>query len=529
YVKGVKKHFLVGEPKLGADLELQFVQSSLPQITADQINTMVKKWNTDENMVITIQGPSIVDFIYPNRDEISALLREIRIENVEAFVDHVVTEPLMAKEPTSGKVVSTTVVKGMKAKEYVLSNGAKVVVYPTDKNKNQILFQAYSPGGKSLIDSQDLPSSDIVTQVAEKSGIGNHNLEDLRQLLVGKQIRLRTKIDTYSESLVGLSTPEDIETLLQLIHLTFEFPKFEKESYETITSQMKLQFKNVSTNLKKVFFDSVKLVSAGGQLERRPLQNLAYMDDVKFDRMEQIYKDRFKDAGDFVFVFVGAIEEASFIPMVEKYIASISDSGRREVWKDDDVRSFGNGYEKVFAYAMETPKQTNYIKYQGERTYTRKDELILMVAKGILSERYFKTVREQEGGSYGVGVYNNYSNIPYDNYSMTMNFDCNPEKAEKLVEIIHQQMKNLIANGANEEEFKKSLEGMMKTREQSMEQNQTLRGGIVNQYSKGVNTALTSNYEDILTKLTLKKFNKAIAKIMANSNTLSVIMKPKKD
>lgn len=526
YAMSLKDHFLVGEPKMGADIELQLAQSMLPQIAVEQINEMVSNFNREENMVITIQGPSKVDFEYPTRDQISDLLKEVRTVKIDVFVDNVVTEPLMVTEPVSGKVVSTTTLDGLEAKEYILSNGAKVVIYPTDKNKNQVLFQAYSPGGKSQIASVDLPSSDLVTQVADMSGISVHSLEDLKQLLVGKQVSLQAKINANSESLEGSSTPEDIETLFQLIYLTFESPRFEKESFESISSQKRLQYKNASSNLSKIFRDSVRLVSAGGQLERRPIQNLSYMNDIKFDRIEPIYNDRIKDAGDFVFVFVGAIEEASFLPLIEKYIASISDSGKKEEWKDDKVRSFGNGYEKVFNYPMETAKQTNYIKYKGERKYSRQDELVLSIAKGILSERYFKTVREQEGGSYGVSVYNRYYSIPFDNYYMVMYFDCNPEKADKLVQIIHEQMKDLIIYGANEEEFKKSLEGMIKTREQSMEQNGTLLAGIINNYSNGVNTALTANYEDILSKTTLESFNKAFAKIMGNSNTVTVIMKP---
>ncbi|MEO9851435.1 MAG: insulinase family protein [Reichenbachiella sp.] len=522
----IKTHFLVGEPQPGVAFELEFASTELPKITAREVGDLAKKWNKEDNVVVTVQGPKNVDFDYPSKDQIVRLFDEVKNTKVEAFVDEVVTAPLVANEPKAGSVVSSKPLDGINAKEYVLSNGARVIIYPTDKNDNQILFNAYSQGGLSLVADEDIPTASLVAQIVDESGIGEHNLENLKKLLVGKQVGISASISQYSEGLNGSSTPDDIETLLQLIYLTFEAPRFEKESYEAVTTKMKLRLKNASTNPQKIFGDSISLTMSGGNQTRRPIQNLEFVDKVSFEKCERIYRDRISQAGDFVFAFVGAVDESILIPLVEKYIGSITDGKRREQWKDDKVRPYGNGYINQFSQPMEVAKQTNYIKYLGEAKYSSEGNVVLAIAKGILSKRYFETIREQEGGSYGVGVYNSFSSIPYGNYGMTMYFDCNPDKADKLVEIIHSEMKNLLANGPAEEDYKSAVEGMIKTREQSLEQNGTLLRGIIDQYSIGYNTAQPENYEDILSGMTVKKFTKVFKKIMANSATTSVIMKP---
>ncbi|WP_185154140.1 pitrilysin family protein [Fulvivirga sp. M361] len=524
--RSIQNHYLVGEPKPGVAFELDFVKNELPKITVGEVGILAKKWSTEDNVTVKITGPKNVDFEYPSKEQIEGIFKEVKKEPVEVFVDHVVSSPLVANELTPGKTVATATLNGLEAKEYTLSNGAKVVVYPTDKNENQILFNAYSRGGMSLLADDALPTASATAQIADESGIGEHNLENLKKLLVGKQVSIWARISQFSEGLNGSSTPKDIETLMKLIYLTFEAPRFDRESYETVVANMKLRLKNAATNPQKIMRDSILVTMSGDNLSRRPIQSLEFVDNIAFEKVEGIYRDRISNAGDFVFAFVGAIDEASFIPLVEKYIGAISDNGRREHWKDDGVRPHGNGYIKMFSQPMEVSKQTNFIKYQGEAKYSRESAMVLAIAKGILSQRYFETIREQEGGSYGVSVYNSFSSIPYDSYSLTMYFDCNPDKADKLVGIIHAEMKNLLDNGPKEEDYKKAVEEMIKSREQSLEQNNTFLSGIINQYQIGYNTALSENYETILNKMTIEKFTKKLRDIMNTSNTVSVIMKP---
>lgn len=523
----IKDHYLTGDLKPSIEYEYELVRNELPNITVNQVNALAEKWNKKDNIAVTIQGPKNVGFDYPTEKEVKALFKDIWSSDIDPFIDNVVSAPLIAEEPKGGKVVSKKKLKGVEAAtEYTLSNGARVVIYPTDKDENEVLFQAYSPGGTSLIPSTDLPSAQASARIFENSGLGGHDLKDLKQLLVGKEVRIQTRIRNFSEEINGHAVPEDIETLMKLIYMTFESPRISQESYDSYIDRLQLQVKNASKNPQSIFSDSLAVVTSGGRLDRRPIRNLEYVKNIKLNMVEAAYKDRFKNAGDFVFAFVGKIDEATLLPMIEKYIGAISDDGRREAQKDDGIRSYGNDYKKEFAIPMEVKKQTNYIKYQGERAYSRKDDLVLQVAEGILSQRYFETIREEEGGSYGVGVFGGYEKTPYPNFRMTMYFDCNPDKADKLVGIIYKQMNDLIKKGAEQKEFNASLESMVKNREQALEQNRVLIGGLMNYYGDGVNTLLKENYEDILANLDLKSFNKTFRKIMAKSDKLTVIMKP---
>ena len=527
YARNIKDHFLLAEPKPGISYRLEFVKSELPGITMQDVNMLVPSWTRKDNMVVTVQGPTEVDFEYPEKEQIAALLDEVTKAKVEPFVDQVVDAPLIADEPTPGKVASVRELEGIEAKEYILNNGARVVIYPTDKDDNQILFSAYSKGGRSLLQSQDLPTASVVSSLADRSGLGEHSLEDLKKLLVGKRVEIGTGISQHAETLDGSTTPGDFETLLQLIYLTFEAPRFEKESFETIIANMKLSLENASANPQKVFGDSVSISLSGGNLERRPVQSLAFVDKIDFARCEAIYRDRISNAQDFVFAFVGAIDEQIAIPLIEKYIGSISSREGQESWKDDGVRPYSDGFEKIFYKEMEVAKQTNYVHFHGAGNYSRENSVVLSIAKSILQQRYFETIREEEGGSYGVRMFGGFSITPYQNYHLTAYFDCNPDKADKLIEIIHEEFKNLLKNGPSIEDYNKAIEGMKKTREQSLEENTTLIRGIMSSYSTGYNTLLPKNYEDILNGMTVKKFKKILNEIVADRSRLSVIMKPK--
>lgn len=523
----LKDHFLINEPKPGIAFGLEFVKNELPKITVNQVNLLIKKLNKDDNIVVTVRGPKDVDFEYPTQEGIKVLLAEIKQAKMDPFEDKVVTAPLIANEPKPGKILSEKLLNGLDgAKEYTLNNGAKVILYATDKNENQILFRAYSKGGKSLLPDTDLPSADVSSGLASYSGLGAHNLEDLKKIMTGKRAGVKVSIGQFEEGMNGSSIPEDIETLFQMIYMKFEAPRFEQEKLETMQANMKLGLENATSNPKKIMGDSIAVALSGGNLDRRPLNTVSYIERFDFNKCKAIYEDRINNAGDFVFAFVGAIDVESTLPLVEKYIASISDDGRRENWKDDGVRPYSNRYEKVFSREMEVAKQTNFIRYQGEGKYSENNSIVLSIARSILQLRYFNTIREQEGGSYGVSVSGGFSKVPYERYSLEMYFDCNPDKADKLVRIIHEQVQDLLQSGADSDEFSNSIEGLLKSREQSLEQNGTYLNGIINQYRVGVNTALPDNYENILSKMTIKKFNKSLNKIMKNNNTVSVIMRP---
>lgn len=522
----LKDHFLLNEPKPGITFMLEFVTKQLATITIEEVSNLAKKWNKEDNIVVTINGPGNDDLEYPDHAQIVKLFAEVNNANVEPFVDEVVTEPLVAREPSPGKVLTVKDLKGLEAKEYTLSNGARVVIYPTDKNDNQILFRAYSKGGSSLLNDENIAAVDYTTLIADWSGIGVHSLEDLKKLLVGKQISLRLNINRYSEGMSGSSTPGDMETLLKLIYLSFEQPRFDEEIFQNVMGQLRLSLQNKAANPNSLFNDTVSVANAGGNTARRPLLNLETLKNYSLEKCQRIYTDRIKDAGDFVFAFVGAVDEKTLLPMVEQYIGGINDSGRRENWKDDGVRPFEDGYSKVFNIKMETPKQKNYIRYYGPAKYNRERELVLSIAKSILQQRYFETVREEEGGSYGVRVFSGMGTLPYDNFVLGMTFDCDPEKADHLISIIYNEVEKLLKDGPSVTDFDKAIEAMVKTREQGMEQNNVLLSGLMNYYSEGYNTLLPENFEDILQGMSIKKFSSAFKKIMKKESSLSVIMKP---
>ena len=56
-------------------------------------------------------------------------------------------------------------------------------------------------------------------------------------------------------------------------------------------------------------------------------------DKINLDRSIQIYKERFANAGDFTFLFVGSFDEETIKPLIEKYIGSLPGNAQKETFQ----------------------------------------------------------------------------------------------------------------------------------------------------------------------------------------------------
>ena len=525
--KGLVSYYTTREPFMDPIDQYELAKKTLGEINSTDIHEFVIDKYTEENRVITITGPVDVDFEYPTREEITSMLTELKGMKIEPFVDKVLNKPFLSKEPVSGKVVSQKKLDGLDATEYTLSNGAKVVLYSTEFDPTTISFQAISKGGMSLLSTEDLPTFSIVTRVADNSGIAEHSLEDVRKFMAGKSFGVTPFMDDYSEGLRGSSSIEDFEMLLQYAYMFFEMPRFDKEPFENIVEQNRMRNKMTLKDNKRVFNEAVQAAMSNGH-DRKPVWNEEFINNMRFDRVEPIYKDRISNAGDFVFVFVGPIVEEDALPLIEKYIGAISDNARREEWKDHGVRPVSDGYENIFKREMETPKQTNNILYHGESDGSAKSRIVIQIAGRILGQRYFERVREEEGGSYGVRTRGYLALKPSPRYFINMTFDCNPDMSDKLLSIIHEEVAALAKNGPSDDEFNKVVESMRSNRKSDLEENGVYMRGILDLYDKGYNSALPENFEDILNNMTKNDFAKSFKKMVRNSEKLSVIMQPER-
>lgn len=439
-------HFLENEPIPSDEFLYNFVSEILPDIKLEDVNDLVKEFITDNNRVIIITGPENEKVIIPDKETVSKTINNVDKKEVEPYQDIVLTKPLMDKEPMPGKVINEKYVEDLDLYEFELSNGAKVVLKSTDFKKDEIWVYSFSPGGYSLHTVDEISELKTATSIINECGAGNYNKVQLDKFLSDKIIWNIAWIGECYEGLYGNTRPADLETMLQLFYLTFTNPKFTEEGVKVYIDKEKTFLENKNLDPSTAFYDTINNVLNSYSPWKKNL-DMDMLKKIDLDKVREVYKKRFSSPSDFTFIFIGAIDKDKFIPLIEKYIAAIPETTEKEKWKDLGIKSPEKPVKKVIKRKMEVPKATVQINYYTECPYNLKNIILLDAIKSILDTRYTETIREEQGGTYGVSVRGYNIKIPKNKITLTINFDCDPKNVEKLKNIAYEEIKKLKENG----------------------------------------------------------------------------------
>lgn len=526
YISEIQQHFLEGEPLVDYDYYFAFAKTVIPTITAKEVSAMAKQWNTGKNRVVVISGPS-EGVKHLTKEEAFTIIDNVEKSNVEAYQDEVSATSLISEDLKGSKITTTKALPEFQAEEWTLANGAKVIFCKADYEKDQVSLTSYSKGGTSLYDIDMLPSASSVSSFSGSYGAGDFDAITLQKLLTGKKAGCQINIGSLSESINGSSTPGDIETMFQLLYLRFEKPRFDKEAHEALMSRNRAAIANMEKNPQKILQDSLSLIMSDYN-PRTLLFNEKYLDNIDLAKIEQIYRERIKDASDFTFFIVGNIDAETVKPLVEKYIGSLKSENRKENWRDNKVRGPKGKVVKEIEIALETPKSTVITQFSKDMDYSAYHNICNNILKGILELRYTENIREKEGGTYGVGVQSGSVREPYQNYSMMMNFDCDPDKAAHLKSLIYLETEKLMKEGPTQEEVNKIIQNMKKNREQSKQHNNYWTNALYSWYVAGMNLDDPKNFENIVDKITPKDIQKFSQALFKNADIVDVTFNPKK-
>ena len=321
------RNFLEQESMPGIAAEYELHKRFIPGITLAEVNALAAEWIKDGNNTVVISAPDKEGVVVPTEAQVREILQASKSSGTEAYKDVNTNMPLMAKKPTPGKITSTKMIKEVGITEWTLSNGAKVQFKKTDFKNDQILMKAYSPGGTSLVPDKNYMSASTSDNIVNSSGLAQFDAITLEKMLSGKVANVSPSISDLYEGLDGNAAPKDLETMMQMLNLYFTAPRKDQTAFDAFKSQVITSVENNSLSPEGVFSDTIQKVMYNGHFRKRPL-NKEIVNEINLDDAFRIYKERFADAGDFTFFFVGNIDEATFKPLVEMYIASLPSSGK---------------------------------------------------------------------------------------------------------------------------------------------------------------------------------------------------------
>ena len=526
YAQQYIRHYLSDEPIPGIAWEYETVQQILPMLSVDMLNQMAQQLVTDDNLIISFQAPEDKNVVLPTEAEAVELLAAVKNEEIEAPVEEAIRENLVEIAPKAAKIKKTAYNESLGVTEWTLSNGVRVMVKPTTFKQDEILFYAFSQGGRSLVATEDLPSAALATDVVELGGLADMSATDLQKALTGKRVSISPSISAYGENLNGSSTIKDLETLLQLNYLYFTAPRRDEESYQTLMSILESQLANRDKNPKVAWSDSVQMM-ASNYSERTLILNKDLLAKVSLDKALEVYKARFANPADFTFFFVGNVDPAdtAFQAQVCTWLGGLKTSKKMEKAADDKVRVAMGVQKNYFTRKMETKTASNRIQYTSyDMPYTLANDLNMEMIGRILSTRYLESIREREGGSYGVCCAAWMNRHPVAYAQLIMQFDTDPEKQEKLMNIIHEEVMTIVENGPLAKDLQKEKESMLKDFEEDVEKNNYWKTVLSVYYKDGIN--YITDYKAAVEAVTAETVQATLKKLVDSGSVFEVVMLP---
>ncbi|HEX7844204.1 MAG TPA: insulinase family protein [Chitinophagaceae bacterium] len=526
YVDEYVNNFLVKEPIPGIEWEYDFVKQHLATVKLADINKLAGEWVTKNNLVVTMNAPEKDGVKIPSAEEVKNILAAVDVATIEPLKEKVLATALMdASKLKAGKIVSSTEDEEVGTTTLKLSNGVTVILKPTNFKNDEILVRAFSKGGHSLVKDADYYSAFNAAGIVQASGVGEFSVIDLGNMLKGRNTNVNMSITQTTEGMMGSTMPKEAETLLQLIHLYFTKPRKDKDAFTSYITKQKQLYANLTSNPQIYYSAEFQKLMTNNHPRGGSLPKPEDFDKINLDRAIQIYKERFGNAGDFTFLFVGAIDEATLKPLLEKYLGSLPATGQKETFKDLGIRPPAGKVEKVINKGEE-PQSLVSIVFTAPVAYNPNDAYALKSLGEAVSIKLIEQLREEKGSVYGVSAVGGMQKIPYSYSSFYINFPCAPENTDTLTKAAIDEIRKVIKVGVSAEDLAKVKEQQKRKLEVDMKQNQFWMSSLYDAYFNGNNPKLILQKEKQITALTAKMMQDAAKKYINPSRYIRAVLKP---
>lgn len=524
YVQEYVQHFLKETASPGIEFEYNFAKKEIPAISLNEVNSLTKQYLTEVNRDVVIMAPEKEKANLPTEETVRAWIKSVSSSEIAAYVDQVSDQPLMAKTPQPGKVVGEKKNDKLGFTELTLSNGVKVVLKPTDFKNDEILISSFSPGGTSLYPDSLYETASYASAIVARSGISSFNSIQLPKLLTGKRVNVTPYITERSEGISAFAAPKDLEVALQLIHLYFTEPRMDKDILQSVMQQQRGALANRSNDPNAVFSDTIAAV-LGNYNIRRTGPSLEKLEMVKEAKLLEIYKDRFADAGDFTFTFVGNFDIEQIKPLLATYLGSLPSTKRVEEAKDLGIYTpEGQITKKVFKGQEE--KATVRLVFSGFYDYSEDNNNQIQALGEVLQIKLIERLRELESGVYSPSARAGYSKFPKSRYSITVSFGCAPENVDRLIAATLDEISKIKTNGAEASDIEKFLAEERRSTELQMKQNGFWSGHLSSSYQLKEDPETILTYVDSLKKITPESLKAAANTYLSGKNLIRLILLP---
>ena len=521
-------HFTDNEPIPSLEDEYKIYQMIVPGFTVEHINDAMKNLisETDTNFVSMVLMKEAEGVSYPTEQELAAIVKQVRGEKLEAYVDNVKQEPLMASAPKAGSIKKVVENKVLGFKKLTLSNGAKVVLKKTDYKDNEIRVAGSANVGYSAFQNDPVNAANAST-VWEVSGLAGFTGNDLQKMLAGKQCSVGLTMSPFRHGISGSTTPKDLETMMQLLYLSMTNLTKDEKAFENLKNTYVTVLSNKSNNPNMVYQDSIQsTLYLGNKLALLP--NVEDIQNINYDRVLDMQKQLYGNAKDFTFYFVGNYDEKVLLPLIEQYIASLPNKGMK--LKNQKIPYAKGEVKNIFTKAMENPQsQAREMWFVKLPAYTQKTAVLADISARLLEMKYLRSIREELSAAYSTGASCGLI-FDYDGkLALTINgtAQLNPDKVDAAVPCFFKGMEETIA-APDANDLQKVKEILLKQAGVD-EKTNSYWMQVLSMYDlRKVDTH--TNYREMVKSVTAQQISDFLKNVVLKSgNHFEVIMKAEKN
>jgi len=518
YISEYIQSFLKNEPVPDAAWKRGITQKLLSELSIDTLNQHVKQLLGNNNMAFVVSGPQRTGVKLPSATEILNVWDEVKKTKLMPYYLPVMSKEneLMHLNATPGKIIKTEEAPYGYI-QWTLSNGAKVQFKNTGYKENKFFLYGYSPGGLSMVKIEDLPSALALQGIINMGGTGDPE----------GNATVMAYLNKFEETIAGKTNNiKDLKTLFQLTYLKMTSFKKQPLVFEEYIKERKAAIGNHSSEPKNIFSDTLREIMSNHHPRAIRLDDTATLKKVDYDRIVRIYNERFGDASDFTFFLAGNIPADSVRPLVEAWLGALPSRYKKEKVIDHGIYPPKGIVKKHFQIPMKTAQSTVTIGYTGEVPLNVENQILMECLADILTTTYLEKMRKEEGGTYGAGVSGNIDKSPTDRFIFQVYFDTNPQKKDRLIDIVYEEIEKIRKEGPSEELLNKVKENLLKRyRESYLDKNAEY---WVNKawmrFVYGIDG--DADYEKMVSSITPGMISRFAEKIFSQGNLIEVVMDP---
>ena len=508
---------------------------TLVELEVEDMNAWMKSLLNDNNLAFVTYSKSQSEMNITENDLMAALKEKSSFSDM-AHADGMKPISQLIDFPlTGGKIVSEKQLKTLQAKEWTLSNGAKVLYRNVPELSGKFLFAGSAEGGKSIVPAQELADYNAMRSLLMQSGVYNYNRNQLAQWLQGKNINLSLSLEDYSDGIGGNAPVDKADDFFSYLYLILSHQNFSKSAFDKYIQRNLYVYENRATTGMAAVQDSIQQllypVSA-----MNPRQDEAFFKSVQFDKLQEQFQAHLGDASRFTYCLIGDIPEAKAKELVLRYIGSLKGEGKpvKTAIQPMDFSSSTPVIKRTFETETEGGMAEIEISFANKQKLSEREQAALEVMRGLLERRYFDVLREKEHLTYTVGVQSNYTSQPVAGENLNIHLSTAKENADKAVSLVYSILDDVKAGRFTADEFKAAMVPLAVDEEQSGAASQSNSDpsvwmALLNIYAETGNELSPNDNAasaPVFKTLTPQDITAVAMNVMTNAKQREIIVKP---